>query len=161
LLATTLSSLSLSELSLPSLSLSFVIVVGWWSYLTMTTIVWYQQRQWRQSYNENDDVSYDDNDCTVSMRTAINNVRPSYEDDNGNRQQRTQQLTYRMVQWQGRQSDDDDNQQWLYRTMPGRIHTLAWNGSYHLSLSQRAFVCLAAEGSLANNVSERTCELVQ
>ena len=28
-----------------------------------------------------------------------------------------------------------------------------------ISLSQRAFVCLVAEGSLANNVSERTCEL--
>ena len=34
-------------------------------------------------------------------------------------------------------------------------------GRGDLSLSQRAFVCLVAEGSLANNVSVRTCELVQ
>jgi hypothetical protein len=107
--------------------------------------------RWQQSYGTdegNDDnrtmttmiVSCDDNDCTVSIRTAINNVRPSYEDDDGDRWQRTQQLTYRIVRWQRRQSDDDNNQQWSYRTMQGGFTHLREMGNI-ISLSLSGLLC--------------------
>ena len=44
-----------SSLSFPSLLLSFVIIVGQWSYRTMTTIVRYRQRQWQRSYDDDND----------------------------------------------------------------------------------------------------------